>query len=84
MILVSTSCLCMKQNFDAVIDVTIISYRYQYAEFTQPYTDPGVVMVVPLKSKLAHRTWLFIMIGGNLRSLLGGLLQQRNNLISQV
>ncbi|KAG4960756.1 hypothetical protein JHK87_037389 [Glycine soja] len=48
------------KNFDAVIDVTIISYRYQYAEFTQPYTDPGVVMVVPLKSKLAHRTWLFM------------------------
>jgi len=52
-------CVCMKQNFDAVIDVTIISYRYQYAEFTQPYTDPGVVMVVPLKSKVIQRAWLF-------------------------
>ncbi|KAL1350070.1 hypothetical protein AAHE18_07G200100 [Arachis hypogaea] len=48
------------KNFDAVIDVTIISYRYQYAEFTQPYTDPGVVMVVPLKSKTGHRAWLFV------------------------
>ncbi|RDY02382.1 Glutamate receptor 2.8, partial [Mucuna pruriens] len=48
------------KNFDAVIDVTIISYRYQYAEFTQPYTDPGVVMVVPLKSKVEHRAWLFM------------------------
>ncbi|XP_027927943.1 glutamate receptor 2.8-like [Vigna unguiculata] len=47
------------KNFDAVIDVAIISYRYQYAEFTQPYTDPGVVMVVPLKSKVDHRAWLF-------------------------
>ena len=53
-------CLRMKQNFDAVIDATIISYRYQYAEFTQPYTDPGVVMVVPLKSKTGHRAWLFV------------------------
>ncbi|XP_017423557.2 glutamate receptor 2.8 [Vigna angularis] len=48
------------KNFDAVIDVTIISYRYQYAEFSQPYTDPGVVMVVPLKSKVDHRGWLFM------------------------
>ncbi|XP_027926855.1 glutamate receptor 2.8-like isoform X2 [Vigna unguiculata] len=48
------------KNFDAVIDVTIISYRYQYTEFTQPYTDPGVVMVVPLKSKVDHRAWLFL------------------------
>ncbi|XP_047180172.1 uncharacterized protein LOC124846846 [Vigna umbellata] len=47
-------------NFDAVIDVSIISYRYQYADFTQPYTDPGVVMVVPLKSKVDHRAWLFM------------------------
>ena len=53
-------CPCMKQNFDAVIDVTIISYRYQYAEFTQPYTDPGVVMVVPIKSRSGHRAWLFV------------------------
>ncbi|MED6157672.1 hypothetical protein PIB30_025450 [Stylosanthes scabra] len=48
------------KNFDAVIDVTIVSYRYQYAEFTQPYTDPGVVMIVPLKSKTGHRAWLFV------------------------
>ncbi|XP_061348960.1 glutamate receptor 2.8-like [Gastrolobium bilobum] len=48
------------KNFDAAIDVTIISYRYQYAEFTQPYTDPGVVMVVPIKSKAGHRAWLFV------------------------
>nr|KYP35372.1 Glutamate receptor 2.8 [Cajanus cajan] len=52
----------MKQYFDAVIDVTIISYRYQFAEFTQPYTDPRVVMVVPLKSNVAHRTWLFLFM----------------------
>ncbi|KAG2372004.1 Glutamate receptor 2.8 Ligand-gated ion channel 2.8 Precursor [Vigna angularis] len=48
------------KNFDAVIDVSIISYRYQYAEFTQPYTDPGVVMVVPLKSNVDQRGWLFM------------------------
>lgn len=55
-----STCLYVKQNFDAVIEVTIISYRYEYAEFTQPYTDPGVVMVVPLQSKSAHRAWLFM------------------------
>lgn len=49
------------QNFDAVVgDVTILSYRYEYADFTQPYTDPGIVMIVPIKEKGGQRAWLFM------------------------
>ncbi|KAI4333608.1 hypothetical protein L6164_018392 [Bauhinia variegata] len=49
------------KNFEAVVgDVTIVAERYQYVEFSQPYTDPGVVMVVPLQSKAGNRTWLFL------------------------
>ncbi|XP_054813212.1 glutamate receptor 2.8-like [Prosopis cineraria] len=49
------------KNFDAVVgDVTIVSYRYEYAEFTQPYTDPGVVMIVPVRVKGGQRGWLFL------------------------
>ena len=49
------------QNYDAVVgDVTIVSTRYEYASFTQPFTDTGLVMVVPVKSKTGGRTWLFM------------------------
>ncbi|KAI4333612.1 hypothetical protein L6164_018396 [Bauhinia variegata] len=49
------------KNFEAVVgDVTIVADRYQYVEFSQPYTDPGFVMVVPLQSKASNRTWLFL------------------------
>uniref|UniRef100_A0A0R0JSN9 Ionotropic glutamate receptor C-terminal domain-containing protein n=1 Tax=Glycine max TaxID=3847 RepID=A0A0R0JSN9_SOYBN len=48
-------------NYDAVVgDVTIVSTRYEYASFTQPFTDTGLVMVVPVKSKTGGRTWLFM------------------------
>ncbi|KAL5147151.1 Glutamate receptor 2.7 [Glycine soja] len=49
------------KNYDAVVgDVTIVSTRYEYASFTQPFTDTGLVMVVPVKSKTGGRTWLFM------------------------
>ncbi|OMO89278.1 Ionotropic glutamate receptor [Corchorus capsularis] len=49
------------KNFDGVVgDVGIIANRYQYAEFTQPYTEPGLVMIVPLRSKTGNKTWLFL------------------------
>nr|POE59601.1 glutamate receptor 2.1 [Quercus suber] len=47
--------------FDAVVgDVTIVAGRYQYAEFTHPYTESGIVMVVPVISKTSNRAWLFM------------------------
>ncbi|XP_024979120.1 glutamate receptor 2.8-like [Cynara cardunculus var. scolymus] len=45
--------------FDAVVgDVSVVSRRYQYAEFTHPYTETGLVMVVPVASQ--HGQWLFV------------------------
>ncbi|KAI3716236.1 hypothetical protein L6452_23436 [Arctium lappa] len=47
------------KNFDAVVgDVSVVSRRYQYAEFTHPYTETGLVMVVPVASH--HGQWLFV------------------------
>ncbi|KAG4390136.1 hypothetical protein AAZX31_06G217800 [Glycine max] len=49
------------KEYDAVVgDVAIVSTRYEYVSFTQPYTDPGVVMIVPVKSKTGNRAWLFL------------------------
>lgn len=51
----------MVQKYDAVVgDVAIVSTRYEYATFSQPYTDPGVVMIVPVQSKAGNRAWLFL------------------------
>eukprot|EP00253_Pinus_taeda_P009210 PITA_09210 len=49
------------QNFDAVVaDTTILSNRSKYVDFTQPFTESGVVMVVPIKSGEANNVWTFI------------------------
>ncbi|PWA97392.1 glutamate receptor 2.6 [Artemisia annua] len=47
------------KNFDAVVgDVSVVSRRYQFAEFTHPYTETGLVMVVPVTPY--HGQWLFV------------------------
>ncbi|XP_021989269.2 glutamate receptor 2.8 [Helianthus annuus] len=47
------------KNFDAVVgDVSVVSWRYQYAEFTHPYTETGLVMIVPVSPY--HGQWLFV------------------------
>lgn len=49
----------ISQNYDIVVgDVSVVSRRYQYAEFTHPYTETGLVMVVPVTS--SHGQWLFV------------------------
>ncbi|KAI9178079.1 hypothetical protein LWI28_022476 [Acer negundo] len=48
------------QNLDAVVaDTAIISNRSQYAEFSQPYTEPGLQLVVYNKPRRPNRGWLF-------------------------
>ena len=38
------------QKFDAVVgDITIVAHRSTYVDFTQPYTESGVSMIVPIK-----------------------------------
>ncbi|KAI9403118.1 hypothetical protein POPTR_001G375100v4 [Populus trichocarpa] len=47
------------KNFDAVVgDVEIVASRHQYAEFTYPYTETGLVLIVPVRS--SSKAWSFI------------------------
>ncbi|KAG7943761.1 hypothetical protein I3843_15G059900 [Carya illinoinensis] len=48
------------QNFDAVVgDTTIIENRSKYVDFTLPYTESGVSMVVPLRDRKKN-AWVFL------------------------
>lgn len=48
------------KNFDAVVaDTAIIANRCNYAEFSQPYADSGVQMLIYFKQKRLERAWLF-------------------------
>ncbi|KAJ6753983.1 GLUTAMATE RECEPTOR [Salix purpurea] len=47
------------KKFDAVVgDVDIVASRYQDAEFTSPYTETGLVLIVPARS--SSKAWSFI------------------------
>ncbi|XP_004292140.1 PREDICTED: glutamate receptor 2.8-like [Fragaria vesca subsp. vesca] len=48
-------------KFDAVVgDVTIRAMRSLYVDFTMPYTESGVVMVVPIFDTRAKNAWVFL------------------------
>ncbi|XP_027180565.1 glutamate receptor 2.7-like [Coffea eugenioides] len=48
-------------NFDAVVgDITIIANRSNYVDFTLPYTESGVTMIVPVKDKKQNTAWVFL------------------------
>ncbi|KAK3198793.1 hypothetical protein Dsin_022208 [Dipteronia sinensis] len=48
-------------DFDAAVgDIAIVSRRLEYAEFTHPYTQPGLVMVVPARRSGSNKGWLFM------------------------
>ncbi|KAK0578136.1 hypothetical protein LWI29_005687 [Acer saccharum] len=47
------------KTYDAAIgDVTILYNRTNYVEFTQPYAESGLSMIVPVKSE--DSTWMFM------------------------
>ncbi|CAD6219179.1 unnamed protein product [Miscanthus lutarioriparius] len=49
------------QRYDiAVGDITIIYNRSLYADFTIPYTESGVGMIVPVKEKVDTNMWIFL------------------------
>ncbi|CAD5172797.1 unnamed protein product [Musa acuminata subsp. malaccensis] len=49
------------KNFDAVVgDTTIIANRSQFVDFTMPYTDSGVSMVVRVKDAKSKDLWIFL------------------------
>ncbi|KAL4653335.1 hypothetical protein ACB092_01G295300 [Castanea dentata] len=48
-------------NFDALAaDTTIIANRSNYVDFTLPYTESGVTMVVPIKDNDRKNAWVFL------------------------
>ncbi|KAB5530023.1 hypothetical protein DKX38_020104 [Salix brachista] len=47
------------QNFDAVVaDTAIVAERFQSGEFSQPYADPGLQMLIIVRTKNINRAWL--------------------------
>nr|GMC78019.1 glutamate receptor 2.8-like [Ipomoea batatas] len=48
-------------NFDAVVgDVTILSNRSKHVDFTLPFTESGVTIVVPVKQDDRKTAWIFL------------------------
>ncbi|KAH7867348.1 hypothetical protein Vadar_032294 [Vaccinium darrowii] len=48
-------------NYDAVVgDITIVSNRSRFVDFTLPYTESGVAMVVPFKDDDRKNAWIFM------------------------
>ncbi|KAB1223978.1 Glutamate receptor 2.9 [Morella rubra] len=49
------------QHFDAVVgDTTITANRSKYVDFTLPFTESGVSMVVPLRDSRPKNAWVFL------------------------
>ncbi|XVE97289.1 hypothetical protein REPUB_Repub03eG0006900 [Reevesia pubescens] len=48
-------------NYDAVVgDVTIVANRSLFVDFTLPYTESGVSMVVPIRDNKKKNAWVFL------------------------
>ncbi|KAI3688981.1 hypothetical protein L2E82_46927 [Cichorium intybus] len=49
------------KSLDAAVgDTEIIADRYEYAEFSQPYMDSGLIKVVPIKSDAMKEGFIFL------------------------
>ncbi|XP_056176301.1 glutamate receptor 2.7-like isoform X2 [Syzygium oleosum] len=49
------------ERFDAVIgDITIRANRAEFVDFTLPYTESGVSMIVPIKGDDKKSAWIFL------------------------
>ncbi|KAL7140537.1 hypothetical protein ABFS83_09G125700 [Erythranthe nasuta] len=49
------------EKYDAVVgDVTIVANRSRFVDFTFPYTESGVVAVVPIKDNERTNAWVFM------------------------
>ena len=56
-----TKCNRFTQKFDIVVgDITITANRSLYVDFTLPYTESGVTMVVPARNE-RRNAWVFLM-----------------------
>ncbi|KAJ6379339.1 hypothetical protein OIU76_016044 [Salix suchowensis] len=48
------------QNFDAVVaDTAIVAKRFQSGDFSQPYADLGLQMLITARTKNINRAWVF-------------------------
>lgn len=48
------------KTFDAVVgDISIVANRCAYAEFTQPYSESGLQMLIYIKLEESEKAWLF-------------------------
>ncbi|XP_022756262.1 glutamate receptor 2.8-like [Durio zibethinus] len=48
-------------NYDAVVgDTTIVANRSLFVDFTLPYTESGVSMVVPIRGNKKKNAWVFL------------------------
>ncbi|PNT64648.1 hypothetical protein BRADI_4g30880v3 [Brachypodium distachyon] len=49
------------KEYDAVVgDITILANRSSYVDFTLPYTDSGVRMLVPVRDRRQKTAWTFL------------------------
>ncbi|KAJ1289766.1 hypothetical protein BS78_02G189500 [Paspalum vaginatum] len=49
------------QRYDiAVGDITVIYSRTRFVDFTMPYTESGVGMIVPVKENVIRNMWIFL------------------------
>lgn len=49
------------KEFDALVgDVTILAKRSNFVDFTQPYSESGLVMVVPVRKADTSNAWAFL------------------------
>ncbi|KAJ4957784.1 hypothetical protein NE237_024895 [Protea cynaroides] len=49
------------RKYDAVVgDTTIRANRSLYVDFTMPYTESGVTMIVPIQQELRKNMWVFL------------------------
>lgn len=49
------------QKFDAVVgDTTITANRSLYVDFTLPYTESGVSIIVPVRDTRSKNAWVFL------------------------
>ncbi|MCD9645060.1 hypothetical protein HAX54_033713 [Datura stramonium] len=63
-------------KYDAIVgDITILAERTKYVEFTQPFAESGLTMVVPVKFDRSEKAWMFLKpFTGNMWIATGAVL----------
>ena len=52
---------CREQKYDAVVgDTTIIYNRSRFVDFTLPYSESGVQILVPIRDNRSKNAWVFL------------------------